>query len=276
MFYRSTSACLLSVVLATPTFAGSVLEFETKEFGHPEPIVGTVQISTDGVDTRLEIISVSSAEAGGLIFHGDRNEMIILDHSQGNYMVIDQNQMNAMAGQVSQAMTQMQEALAAMPPEQRALAEQMMQRQFPSEEPEQSPNTINDLGSHGEVAGIACQNYEVIRDGRKVRELCVSDWDDIEGGQETAEALKGVANFFEEMRQAYSGAGGMDVFDRQQELFGHMSELDGYPVLYRDFDASGALERETQLTSVREQDVSPGFFDPPDGYTMQEVHQSMN
>ena len=276
MSYRPASAFLLSFVLATPSFADSVLEFQTTEFSQGQPVIGTVQISTSGKDTRLEIISVSSAEAGGMIFHGARNEMIILDHAQGIYMVIDQDRMNAMVSQVSQAMSQMQEALAAMPPEQRALAEQMMQQRFPAEPPKQSPNMINDLGSHGEVAGIECRNYEVIRDGRKVRELCVSEWDDIEGGREAAEALKGVAEFFESMRQASSGAGGMDVFDRQQELFGHMNELDGYPVLYRDFSASGALERQTILTAARSETLSPGFFEPPAGYQFQELSQGTN
>jgi hypothetical protein len=184
--------------------------------------------------------------------------------------------MDAMASQVGDAMSQMQEALAAMPPEQRAMAEQMMQQRFPTEPPRQSPETINDLGSHGEVAGIACRNFEVIRDGRKVRELCMSEWEDIKGGQETAEALKGVAGFFESMRQAFSGAGGMDAFDRQQELFGHMNELDGYPILYRDFSASGALERQVLLTAAREEDLSPGFFAPPASYKRQEMPQGMN
>ena len=115
-----------------------------------------------------------------------------------------------------------------------------------------------------------------MRDGRKVRELCMSDWDDIAGGQETAEALKDVAGFFESMRQAFSGAGAMEVFDRQQELFGHMNELDGYPILYRDFSASGALERQVILTSARQEDVSAGFFEPPQGYKLQELPQGMN
>jgi hypothetical protein len=251
--------------MAAPSFADSILEFQSTEFSQGEPVVGTVQISTSGNDTRLEIISVSSAEAGGMIFHGERNEMIIL-----------QNRMDAMASQVGDAMSQMQEALAAMPPEQRAMAEQMMQQRFPTEPPKQSAETINDLGSHGEVAGIACRNYEVIRDGRKVRELCVSEWEDIKGGQETAEALKGVAGFFESMRQAFSGAGGMEAFDRQQELFGHMNELDGYPVLYRDFSASGALERQVLLTAAREEDLSPDFFAPPATYRLQEMPQGMN
>ena len=279
-FHRCISICLLGFVAAVPSFADSILEFQSTEFGQGQPIVGTVQISTSGADTRLEINSVSSAEAGGMIFHGERGEMIILDHAQGSYLIIDQARMNAMASQVSQAMTQMQEALAAMPPEQRALAEQMMQRQFPAaapkQSPKQSPDIINALGSHGEVAGIECRNYEVMRDGRKVRELCMSDWDDIAGGQETAEALKDVAGFFESMRQAFSGAGAMDAFDRQQELFGHMNELDGYPILYRDFSASGALERQVILTSARQEDVSPGFFKPPQGYKLQELPQGMN
>jgi len=280
MFHRCISVCLLGFVAAAPSFADSILDFQSTEFGQGQPIVGTVQISTSGDNTRLEINSVSSAETGGMIFHGARDEMIILDHAQGSYMIIDQARMNAMASQVSQAMTQMQEALAAMPPEQRALAEQMMQRQFPAaapkQSPKQSPDIINALGSHGEVAGIECRNYEVMRDGRKVRELCMSDWDDIAGGQETAEALKDVAGFFESMRQAFSGAGAMDAFDRQQELFGHMNELDGYPILYRDFSASGALERQVILTSARQEDVSPGFFKPPQGYKLQELPQGMN
>ena len=274
--YRRLSVCLLIHVVSAPSYADSVLELQTMEFGQGQPVVGTVQISSAGKDARLEIISVTSGEAGGLIFHGEQNEMIILDHAQGTYMIIDQARMNAMASQVSDAMSQMQEALAAMPPEQRALAEQMMQQRFPTAPPEQPSETINDLGSHGEVAGIACRNYEVIRDGLKVRELCVSDWDDIHGGQETANALKGVANFFEGMRKAFSGAGGMDVFDRQQELFGHMDELDGYPVLYRDFSASGALERQTILTGAREEERSPDFFQPPAGYSFQELPQGAN
>jgi hypothetical protein len=276
MPYRCASVCLLSFVLATPAFAGSILEFQSTEFGKGEPIVGTVQISTLGNDARLEIVSVSSAESGGMIFHGERNEMIILDHVAGNYMVIDQDRMNAMASQVSQAMSQMQEALAAMPPEQRALAEQMMQQRFPVEAPQQATETINDLGSHGEVAGIVCRNYEVIRDGRKARELCMSEWDDIEGGEETAAALKGVAEFFESMRQAFSGTGGMEAFDRQQELFGHMKALDGYPVLYRDFNAGGALERQVVLTSARLETLSPGLFEPPEGYQFQEMPTGNN
>lgn len=276
MHHRSTIVFILSLGATMASRADSVLEFQTTEFGGGEPIVGTVQISTSGSDTRLEIISVSSAEAGGMIFHGDKQEMIILDHAQANYMVINEQQMNAMASQVGDAMSQMQQALAAMPPEQRAMAERMMQQRMPAQPPKPPPATINDLGSHGEVSGIACRNYEVLRNGRKVRELCVSDWDDIHGGQETADAMQGIADFLDNMRQAFSMAGGMEVIDRQEELFAHMKELDGYPVLYRDFSANGSLQRQTLLTGAREAAVAPEFFEPPKSYELQALPQGMN
>ena len=246
MTYRYLSVCLLGIVGASPVFAGSVLEFQTTEFSEGQAVIGTVQISTSGDDTRLEIISVSSDEAGGMIFHGGRNELIILDHARGGYVVIDQQRMNAMASQASR-------------PTGSASG--------------RPPDTINSLGSHSEIAGVRCRNYEIVRRGRKIRELCVSAWDDLAGGHETAAALQRVVNFFEGMRRASAGVDGMEVFERQRELLGYMGELDGYPVLNRDFSATGSLERQTLMTAARQQDLEAAFFEPPKGYEFHELPQ---
>lgn len=242
--------CLLGLGAAGPSLADSVLEFQTTEFTEGQAVVGTVQISTSGSDTRLEIISVSSAEAGGLIFDSEQREMIFLDHAHGSYLVIGQEQMNAMASRAGRAGTQ--------PPWQ------------------SQPVKVNDLRSRGEVAGIPCRIYEVVRGGRKIRELCVSKWEDLAGGHETADALKSVMDFFEEMRRAAAGTQGIDVFDRQRELLGYMSELDGYPILNRDFSASGALERQTLLTAVREEQLNPEYFEPPKNYQPQVLPPDAN
>ena len=247
MIDRHVSVCLLALLGASPAFADSVLEFQTTEFSEGQPVIGTVQIATSGEDTRLEIISVSSGEAGGMIFHGGRNELIILDHAHGSYVVIDQDRMNAMASQ-----------------ETRPAGQRMT---------EQKPDTINSLGSHSEVAGTPCRNFEVARDGRKIRELCVSDWKDIAGGRDTAAALKRLVDFLDDMRRASAGVNGMDVVDRQRELLGYMDELDGYPVLDRAFSARGRLERQTLMTGVRQEALNPGFFAPPKNYQPQELPQ---
>jgi hypothetical protein len=245
---------VLSLALVTPVFAGTVFEFETSEFDGPEPILGTVQMSTAGSNTRLEIISVSSNEAGGLIFHGDSKELIILDHLQGTYIVIDQNLMNATTGQADPEIPETQEDPAQMSPEERATAEQGAERQIPAPQQDQ----IKSLGSRGEVAGVPCHNYEVLRGARKVREMCVSRWQDLAGGQETATALRGVVDFFEGLRQAFAGTS-------------NMGDLDGYPVLYRDFEPSGRMVRETRLTAARQKDISPEFFSPPKTYVAEEL-----
>jgi len=272
MTLRIPGVLFLCMAAAAPALAGTVFEFETKEFDGPEPILGTVQMSTSGANTRLEIISVSSDEAGGLIYRGAENEMIILDHLQGQYITMDQEQINAMAERVRAAIEEMRRGMEQMSPEDRALAEQMMQQQYPAQAAgEEAAQVINSLGSRGAVAGVPCQNYEVLSGGRKVRELCVSKWSDLQGGQETAAALHGVVEFFESMRQAFAGAGAMGVFDRQQELFGLMGELDGYPVLYRDFGPSGRMIRETRLTAARQRDLGPAFFEPPPNYKPEEL-----
>lgn len=253
MFDRYIATFLMGSMLAATAHADSILEFQTTEFGGGKPIVGTVQVATSGSNTRLEIISVTSDEAGGMIYHGDKQEMIILDHANGNYIVINQRQIDELTTNVGAAVT----------------------RQSPDSAPAR-PMTINDLGSHGEVIGISCRNFEVIRGGRKVRELCVSEWDDIHGGQATANAIKAVADFFEGMRRAFAAAGGMEVFDRQQELFEHMKELDGYPLLYRDFSPSGSMRRQTILTGARAESIPPERFNPPRGYQPLDMPASGN
>lgn len=240
------------------------------EYAQDPPVVGTVEISTMGKSSRIEITSVSSSESGGMIYNAERQEMIAIDHGAQEYYVIDKEMMNRMASQVSQAMAQMKEALAAMPPEQRALAEQMMKQQMPQPQLEAGPPVdINKTGESGSIAGYDCDYYDVMQDGRRIRDLCVTGWDDIDEGRDVAAAMMELAGFFKSMREAFAGAGGMGVMDRQQEMFAYMRELEGYPVLSRDYDAAGELQTESRLRSAGHVDLSPELFEPPASYRQQ-------
>ena len=259
-----------SLTVAGPALAGSVLELLTTEYTQDPPILGTVEISTLDNLSRIEITSITSNESGGMIFRGDRGEMIAIDHEVQQYYVIDQAMMNRMATQVSDAMQQMQQALEAMPPEQRALAEQMMQRQMqPAEAPAKPPVTLSKTGETDEIAGYDCEYYDVMQESRKIRDLCVTTWEEIEEGRQVAAAMMQVADFFESMREAFAGAGGLDVMDRQQEMFSYMEQLQGYPVLSRDYDATGKMTMESRLQSAGHVEVAEALFEPPNGYTQQ-------
>lgn len=273
MMIMRSMVLVSGVLFAGAVFAGSVLKAETKEFDREPPVLGSVEVYTDGDSTRIEVVSISSSESGGMIYRGAARELIALDHGQQQYFVITQAQMNQMASQVSEAMRQMEEALKGMPPEQRAMAEQMMGTQMGRSSDPPPPLDVEETGDSDTVAGMDCDWYVVTLGGRKVRDICVTDWDDIEGGRETAEAMMGMADFFNDMREAFTSAGGAFILDRQQDMFQHMRELDGYPVMSRDYDESGALRMETRLTSASREDVDPYMFNPPEGYQAQTMPQ---
>ena len=237
----------LSNLLASAAFAGSILEIATTEYALDPPVLGSVQITTQGKSSHLEINSISSNESGGMIYNEARQEIIAIDHDRQEYYVITQEQMNLMAGQVEQAMQQMEAALAEMPPEQREFAKKMMEARMPVRKTDTSNTVLRATGESDTIAGYECDNYDVMNGENRVRDICITPWEDFPEGQEVAGAMKELGKFFESMREAFSNAGGLDLMDRQKDLIGYMNELNGYPVRSRDYNAAGEIERELEL-----------------------------
>jgi hypothetical protein len=261
----------VAMVAMSPVFAGSVMELVTTEYHDESPVTGTVEISTQDGASRMEVTSVSSDESGGMIFREKSREFIAIDHGQKEYYVIDEAAMERIGGQLSTAMQQMQDALADMPPEQRAMAEQMMKQHLPAPAQAPAPMTVRKTGATETINGFRCEYYEVQQQGAKIRELCVADWSDIDGGREAADSMLAMAGFFDKMAQQFSSGSGMDVMGQQRELFQHMRELGGYPVLTREFDDSGRVESESRLKSAGTSDIDPALFDPPHGYRKKDL-----
>lgn len=262
MTVKAAFTLLAALSFPAAATAGAVLEFETTETG-ASSASSTTRISARDGSSRIETTS-GGEDAAGMIFDGERSAMIVLDHERREYSVLDEATMQQMATQVGSAMQQMREALEDMPPEQRAMAEEMMKQRMPQLSEEES--TLEETGRTDSVNGFDCRWYEVSESGRKTTELCVTPWSEIDGGEEIAEPMRRMSAFFEEMARQFSEAAGTDVLGGQQELFEHMEELDGYPVLVRDFGADGGALSETRLTSAETADVDPALFEPPSGY----------
>ncbi len=128
-------------------------------------------------------------------------------------------------------------------------------------------STLRKTSDRADKNGYLCVKYEILRDGRKVRELWVTDWDNIEGGGEMSDAFQEMAKFFRELMKSisgglpgsFSGPGGGDLFE-------HMDEIDGFPVVNTGFGEDGSPEDESQLRSARRQTLDPAAFEPPHGY----------
>ena len=57
-------------------------------------------------------------------------------------------------------------------------------------------------GEHQEINGYSCEMYDVVREGVKERELCITEWDNIAGGPEAKAAMMDMARFLEAMTNA--------------------------------------------------------------------------
>lgn len=261
---RTAFTLLAALSFPAAASAGAVLEFETMEAGESSAS-STTRISASDGSSRIETTS-GGEDAAAMIFDGEQNAMIVLDHERREYSVMDEATMQKMASQVGAAMQQMREAMKDMPPEQRAMAEEMMKQRMPQGPATREESTLEVTGRTGSVNGFDCRWYEVSKSGRKTTELCVTPWSEIDGGEEIAEPMQRMSEFFTEMARQFSEAAGTDVMGGQQELFQHMEELDGYPVLVRDYGADGGAVSETRLTSAETADVDPGLFEPPAGY----------
>jgi hypothetical protein len=99
----------------------------------------------------------------------------------------------------------------------------------------------------------------------------VTGWDDIEGGREASASMLAMAGFFEKMAEQFSADSGMDLMGEQRELFQHMRELDGDPVLTREFDGEGRVESESRLKSAKSANLDAALFAPPQGYARKDL-----
>ena len=186
---------------------------------------------------------------------------------------MDEQAMRQIAGQVGSALSEVQKALENVPEDQRARIEQMMKENLPpGQQVTRRPRSkLRKTTERDTKNGYPCVKYEVLREGRKIRELWVTDWSNVEGGSDVVGAFEDMADFFRELQDAIPqlGQGGSSMGD---PAFEHMRELGGFPVVTREFDElDGSLEGETTLRSARRQTLDPDAFDPPSGYKRQEM-----
>lgn len=264
---------LILLALAPPALAGVVYEIETTDHDASPPRTESTTMMAEGGNLKMGIADPNRGRDGEMIFRGDRREMMVVDHGEKSYMVIDEAMIRQLGGQVSQAMEQMKKALENVPEEQRALVEKMMKEHGgmggATSAPTQPTTKVRRSGERAEKGGYPCVKYDVLRDGQKVRELWVTGWDNVEGGDEAKAAFEEMAAFFEQMMDGLGAASGPfgNGFDNP---FASMREINGFPVVSRELD-DGSLESESTLRSARRQRLDPADFEPPAGYKRQQM-----
>ncbi len=258
---------VLLALLVSPVAAGVVYEIEVTDHEQSPPKSEAIEMRVEERNLKMGIASGSRGSKGEMIYHGNRHEMVVVDHDDKSYMVIDKATIAMLGGQVNQAMSQMQEALKNVPEDQRAMVEKMMkERGMPQQQGQlkRSKSNIRRTSERANQSGYPCVKYEVLRDGRKISEMWITDWDNLEGGNEAADAFKDMADFFSEFRDKMQiNAGGQATDDNV--FVEYLDELDGFPVKTNEFDG-GSLESESTLQSAQRRTLDPAEFEPPSGY----------
>jgi len=254
---------------AFPLMAGVVYEIEVTDHEQSPPKSESIQVAVEGRNLKMGIASKGKGAQGEMIYRGDRREMVIVDHENRSYVVLDQAAINAIGKQLNQFSRQMEEALKNVPADQRAMIEKMMKQKMPDAAPQRPQSEFRNTNEEAEHNGYPCVKYEVWRDGRKIRDVWVTDWDNVEGGSEVVNAFEDMADFFGDLMDAIPDMGGRSNYD--DHVFAQLKELGGFPVVTRDFDDDGSLEDESALRSSKRVTLDPDAFEPPSGYKRQEM-----
>lgn len=263
---------LLVLAAASTAWAGVVYEIEVTDHEQSPPKTDDMQVTAEGKNIAMEIPPSEDGSGGKTIYRGDRREMVVVNDAEQSYFVIDKAVVAGIADQVSDTMKQMEEMYKNLPKEQQdaikaARASGMEGMPGPAAIPRMEKE-IKNTGERGNQRGYPCVKYEVLSDGRKIREIWITDWDNVEGGSEVVGVFEDMTDFFAELKESFPQmAEGQGPDMDFTETFAN-----GFPVVTREFDPeSGDLESETGLRSAKRQTIDPDAFEPPSGYKRAEM-----
>ncbi len=257
------------LTVALPAFAGVIYEVEST-YGDTATSAG---IAVDGLKMKMNVASGEKDWNGHMIFNGDGHEMIVVDHDKKTYFVIDEEQMKKLADTVNQAMASVEQALSALPESQRAKMEKMMKSRMPDIGTPRERSELKKTGGSESVNGFDCEVYEVWRSGVRERELCVTDWGNVAGGNEVADVFYEMGEFMTEMLDSLPKMGGGGSLG--DATYEHIKEMNGFPVRTREYDDNGKLSGQSSLVSSKEADFEPADFEPPKKYKRQDLMKGM-
>jgi len=259
---------LIMFAVAPAAAAATIMEMTMQEAASEK--AGRLGVTIEGKLLRMDIEPADGQGKMSIIFRGDRDEVILLDHSKSEATVIDKATMDEIAAQMSQAMEQMKQAMANVPAEQRAMMQGMMKGKMGGMMIEPPPPTdVRKTSETGTTNGYSWVKFEVYQEGGKIQELLVTDWSNLEIDASTFDVFKEMSAFFEDLGKSF----GASMAAATENPFEQMNNLEGFPVVTREFEA-GVMSSTTELKSVTTGTVEAGLFENP-GYKVNKIEMQM-
>ena len=272
------SALSLAFILATPLAAGTIIKAESRDL--PDGTATPLVITVDG-----NLVSISGAsDDGRMIFRGDRQQMLIVDDAEKSYMALDRAMADGIAQQLAAATKQMEAAIAKLPADQQAMARRLLEQQQPQQPQVRTPaaaaraeaaladaEQVNRTDEFGTREGYPCTKYEVFKEGVKVRELWVTDWNNVAGHEELEAAMESMDEFLGKLTAAFGkllGGDGSQLGAATLAQWWH--GIPGMPLVTTDFE-NGTATEESVVRSIETSSIPSSTFEVPEDYKEKKI-----
>jgi hypothetical protein len=250
--------------------AGAVFELEATVHDPQASQVVHTRIATSGGNLKMSVTTSDAHGSHDMIYHGAEKKLLAVSHPERMYVVMDEENMKGLQTQMDEAMSQMKKALENLPEDQRAMAEKMM-KSTPMAETSTgrtlSALKVRETQERDTINGYDCVKYELAEGDDVLATVWVTDWKNVEGGEELAPVLREFAAFLEDSLGNMASRFGVDL---DEGPFAAWRKIDGCPVKSEQWD-DGQVKTEAILKSAHQQDVEASEFEPPAGYRAQTV-----
>ncbi|MEM8946226.1 MAG: DUF4412 domain-containing protein [Planctomycetota bacterium] len=266
----------LAVAWGVPAEAGLEFSIETRDFDYSPPRVEQSKILAEGISLKMESNDGQSGLPDTVIYRGDRREMMVVDHQRRSYMVIDKQFAANMMRQLQQMSGQMQGMIDSIPADQRAMIQQMTQNQPQTGGQFARPQIdVRRVGTRAQVYGYPCTLYSVSRDGRKVRDVWVTNWNNIQGSRNLTTTFESMSQFTEELLSAFPVQAQQQA-PMQDNALATISKMGGFPVASREYRIDGTVASESALRGATYRQIGLTELQPPTGYQQEPMFGGMS
>lgn len=235
---------------------GVELQMEVKE-GAKTDITKMVVLDNN---LKMEIMN-DSDDKDFMTFDGQK--MCTIDNKRNECSCMKKEDFKKLAGEINKqfAKFDIEEMLKDVPPAQREFVRQQMEKAMPKKT---APAAVSkpDLKKIGneKYNNYSSRKY-ILKSGGEETYLWVTDWGNIQGGKEIANAFVNLGIFFDEMLETMSQFPGAQ--QREQDNFIRiMDDVNGVIHSSKAYE-NGKLKRESKLINSSSREVQPGEFKSP-------------
>ncbi|MBU0677117.1 MAG: hypothetical protein KJ626_03295 [Verrucomicrobia bacterium] len=263
---KKTIVFLITVAVALPVLAGTVIEVEQRTPETGEVSKGTILL--EGNSIRMDVQHPGHKNGVmSLLFQRQSRVLQSVDHVGRSYMTFDEFALGQMELTVKDMFKQMDTRLAELPESQKGMLKNMMSRTMPKGGAAMAVEIVP-TKDEGITLGLETVRHEIIgSSGEKVNEVWLTDWKNVEATANDLSLFCDLAAFEEEMIRRLNNGPSSDTF---LSHYSRLREANGFPVMYRYFE-NGRIMTETAFTASATNFTDAAIFNIPEGYKPQRV-----